>query len=110
MEKRGQAEIWETLTLFEVLAGIAVATFLILAALGYNSVTTFGKTYLKNDLQMISSAVSSSPAIIQVNYPIDKGYKVSFEEEIRIESEPSLALGGYKNLTLDLDGTLRQSK
>ena len=104
MQKKGQAEIWETLTLFEVLIGITVATFLILAALGHNSFTTFGKTYLKNDLQMVSDAVLSSPANMQFIYPIESGYKVSIGESINIESEPSIGFGDYENLTLNSPG------
>ncbi len=109
MQKGGQAEIWETLTLFEVLIGITVAVFLIIAALGYNSFTSFGKTYIKQDLQMVSDAVLSSPANIQLNYPVDSGYKVSFGDEIAIESEPSISFGKYNNLTLNSDWASRHT-
>ena len=103
MQKRGQAEIWETLSLFEVLAGISVAVFMIIAALGYNSVTPFGKTYLKLDLQMMSGAISSSPANMVFQYPVDAGYHVSLTNPVSIESESSLGFGKYNNLTLNSD-------
>lgn len=101
MQKKAQAEIWETLTLFEVLAGIAIATFLVIAALGYNSVTPFGKTYLKQDLHMLLGAISSSPGNMVFQYPVDSGYRVSLTDTISAESEPSLGLGKYNNLTLN---------
>lgn len=108
MQKRGQSEIWETLSLFEVLAGLAIASLLIIAALGLNTFTSFGRDYLTQDLKLISGAVSSSPASVTVYYPISSGYQVSFDDGIKINSEPSIIPGDYRNLTLKSSGPSRQ--
>lgn len=109
MQKRGQAEVLETLTLFELLAGFAVATILILAALGYNNFTAFSKTYLEKDLAMVHDAVSASPAVIKVEYPVSSSFRVEVtDEKINIASSDSLGLGSYSNHTVQSDGIAKR--
>ena len=109
MQKRGQSEILETLTLFELLAGFAVASMLILAALGYNSFTSFGKVYLQNDLRMVYAAVSVSPSQITVRYPVSSSFTVSLEDDkVNVGSSTSLGLGSYFNQTIQSDGVSKR--
>ncbi len=109
MQKRAQAEILETLTLFELLAGFAVATFLILAALGYNNFTSFGKAYLENDLMMVHDAASASPAEITVMYPVSSSFDVKISDKVEVASSTSLGLGSYYNHTIQHNGFLERS-
>ncbi|MDD4877809.1 MAG: hypothetical protein PHO02_02105 [Candidatus Nanoarchaeia archaeon] len=77
LNKKGEAEEMETLTLFDIIIGIAVAVLLILAVFSYSGLSGLGKLYVENDLSMMVSALMSSPGDIIAKYPLSPNYKVS---------------------------------
>lgn len=96
--KRGEAEELETLTLFDVVLGIVVATFLILAALSFSSISSFGRLYLEKDISILTSAILSSPGHITLNYPVGRDYKVQMCDpvtnicnQVRVQHDATVA-------------------
>lgn len=94
MHKRGQIEAQQILTLMEVLAGIAVVVFLILAATGYNSFTEFNRAFLKEDVKMLSNAVVASPGEVQVAYNLNDDYSIEIGDDVKVLDNP-LAKGKH---------------
>ncbi|HII15111.1 MAG TPA: hypothetical protein HA362_02255 [Nanoarchaeota archaeon] len=95
--KRGEAEELETLTLFDVVLGIVVATFLVIAALSFSSISSFGRLYLEKDVSLLTSAVLSSPGQITLKYPIGEDYRVQMCEpetnicnHVKVVHDPTL--------------------
>lgn len=80
MNKRGQAEVSETMVVFEILAAIVVGTFFILAALTFNQHTKFSKIYLEEDSKMMYNSVASSPDYLKFNYTHAKMYQININE------------------------------
>jgi len=103
MNKRGQAETLELTTLFEVLIGLAVAAFLIFAALNWNSLTTFNKVYLEEDLKLLSNSVLSTPSSVKVTYPLNSNFNIKIGDEIRVIHTPKLI--GVEESDLILEST-----
>lgn len=76
LDKRGEAEELETITLFDIILGIMVAAFLILAAVSFSGLSSYGKVYLESDLSFLTGAVLSAPGHVAVKYPISPDYKI----------------------------------
>lgn len=77
LNKRGEAEEMETLTLFDIIIGIAVAVLLILVTVSYSGMSGLGKLYVETDLSLMVSALMSSPGEIMAKYPISPNYKIT---------------------------------
>ncbi|MDI6738044.1 MAG: hypothetical protein QME12_06040 [Nanoarchaeota archaeon] len=75
--KKGEAEEMETLTLFDIIIGLAVAILLILVTVSYTGLSGLGKLYVENDLSLMVSALLSSPGEITARYPLSPDYKIS---------------------------------
>lgn len=88
MHKRGQIEAQQILTLMEVLLGIAVVVFLIMAATGYNSFTEFNRAFLKEDVKMLSNAVIASPGEVEVNYDLNDEYSIEITDDVKVLDNP----------------------
>ncbi len=89
MDKRGEAETLQLTMLFEILIGIAIASFLILAALNWNSVSNFNKVYVQEDLKLLSNAVMSVPGEMQVKYPLSSNLKIEMTPDyVKVLSKP----------------------
>lgn len=103
MDKRGEAETLELSMLFEILIGLAVAGFLIMAALSWNSLSNFNKVYVEEDLQLLSNSLLSSPSEITYNYPLSSNLKVEMSPNtVKVVSSPGFfALTEESNLVLD---------
>ena len=90
MNKRGEAESLELTMLFEILIGITIAAFLILAALNWNSLSNFNKLYAEEDLKLLSNTLLSVPGEISYKYSLSSNLKVEMSPtNIRIISNPS---------------------
>lgn len=90
MHKRGQVEALETSQIFEILAAIAIAAFLILAALSWNSISNFGKVYLEEDLKLATNAVLSAPSPVKLSYPVSSNYKIELKDKVHILHNPGV--------------------
>lgn len=75
--RRGEAEEMETLTLFDIIIGLAVAVLLILVTVSYSGMSGLGKLYIETDLSMMVSTLMSSPGEIIAKYPLSPNYKIS---------------------------------
>ncbi|MFA5887758.1 MAG: hypothetical protein WC852_03550 [Candidatus Nanoarchaeia archaeon] len=76
LNKRGEAEEMETLTLFDIIIGIAVAAILILSAVSYSGLSGLGRLYVENDMSLMVSTLLSTPGEITARYPISPDYKL----------------------------------
>lgn len=81
MNKRGEAEELETITLFDIVLGIMVAAFLIIATVSFSGLSSYGKLYLESDISLLTGAVLSSPGNIIVKYPMSPDYKIELCSE-----------------------------
>ena len=107
LNKRGEAEEMETLTLFDIIMGIAVAAILILSAVSYSGLSGLGRLYVENDMSLMVSALLSTPGEITARYPISPDYYlqgICLEnnegcKKIKVVHEAS-ALGAFKKETL----------
>lgn len=90
MKRRGQVEVLELTTLFDIIIGLMIATFLIIAATSWNSVSNFNKVYLEEELKLLSNSVLSSPASVKVTYPLSTNYKIEMKEEIKVVHTPKM--------------------
>ncbi len=102
MNRRGEAEELETITLFDIILGIMVAAFLIIAAVSFSGLSSYGKVYLESDISLLTGAVLSAPGDIAVKYPISPDYKIEMCSEttkecnkIIVRHKPS-ALGSIR--------------
>lgn len=75
--RKGEAEEMETLTLFDIIIGLAVAVLLILVTVSYSGMSGLGKLYVETDLSMMVSALMSSPGEIMAKYPLSPNYKIT---------------------------------
>ncbi|MBU2590214.1 MAG: hypothetical protein KKF52_02765 [Nanoarchaeota archaeon] len=90
MNKRGEAETLELTMLFEILIGIAIAAFLVLAALNWNSLSNFNQLYVEEDLMLLSNTLLSTPGAVSYKYPLSSSLKVEMTPtNIKIVSSPS---------------------
>ncbi len=107
--KRGQAEAQQILTVIEVLMGLAVVIFLILAATSYNSFTGFNRAFLKEDLKMVINAISSSNGDIEMEYDINADYEVVMkEDDIDVVEKPTTALKGKQVLVMGYSSSTKE--
>lgn len=74
--KKGEAEEMETLTLFDIIIGIAVAAILILSAVSYSGLSGLGRLYVENDMSLMVSTLLSTPGEITARYPISPDYDI----------------------------------
>lgn len=104
MHKRGQAEVMQLSQLFDILIGIAVASFLIIAALTWNSMTGYNKAYLEDDLKFVSNAALSSPNHVKITYPASTNYVIEMTDKVKVVHNPSLTATWEKtNLVFEAD-------
>lgn len=75
--RRGEAEEMETLSLFDIIIGIAVAAIMILGVYSYTGMSERGKYYTENDLSLMVGSLLSSPGEIIARYPISPDYRVA---------------------------------
>lgn len=91
MNKRGQAEVSQTMIVFEILAAIVVATFFILSALTFNQHTKFNRVYLQEDAKLMHNVISSSPDYVRFNYTHSQSYQVKLlDQEAQVNSDLKL--------------------
>ncbi|MFH1065787.1 MAG: hypothetical protein V1734_04765 [Nanoarchaeota archaeon] len=74
--KKGEAEEMETLTLFDIIIGIAVAAILILSAVSYSGLSGLGRLYVENDMSLMVSTLLSNPGEVTARYPISPDYEI----------------------------------
>lgn len=77
LSRKGEAEEMETLTLFDIIIGLAVAVMLILVTVSYTGLSGLGKMYVESDLSLMVSALLSSPGEITARYPLSPDYKIA---------------------------------
>lgn len=91
MRKKGQAEVLQISLIFELIAAIIVASFLLYAAISYSSLTEFNKKYLERDLGLLMNAVYSTPGFVEVVYPVSEQYRVDISAgKVAVEQDLSL--------------------
>ena len=86
MKKKGQVEVWEITTLFEVILAVFIAIFLISSALTYSSYSGFNKAYLKEDVRLLINAIHAAPGDMKVTYPVSDSYSVKVAKEVKVGS------------------------
>jgi hypothetical protein len=108
MNKRGQSEVMQLMTLFEILVGIMVATFLILGAVTFNSQTKFEKNYIEEDMKLMVNSLLASPSYIEFNYTYPKHYDIKLgEDKIEVIKDVKISnLGEKHSLILTKEGPL----
>lgn len=116
LDKRGEAEELETITLFDIILGIMVAAFLIIATVSFSGLSSYGKVYLESDLSFLTGAVLSAPGDIIIRYPISPDYKIEMcDKEIQecdkiiVHHEPS-ALGSIRKELLVFEASPAEVK
>ncbi len=90
MKKRGQAEVLQTMLLFELLLGILIAGILIYSASNFGTMTNFNEEFLEKDLSLMSNTILAAPGKIIVVYPIDSNYNIEITETVNVETSKSL--------------------
>ncbi|MEK6864277.1 MAG: hypothetical protein AABX27_03220 [Nanoarchaeota archaeon] len=107
LNKKGEAEEMETLTLFDIIIGIAVAAILILSAVSYSGLSGLGRLYVENDMSLMVSTLLSTPGEITARYPISPDYDIQGIcpedtekcKKIKVVHTPS-ALGAFQKKTM----------
>ncbi|MBU2638704.1 MAG: hypothetical protein KJ955_07050 [Nanoarchaeota archaeon] len=116
LDKRGEAEDLETITLFDIILGIMVAAFLILATVSFSGLSSYGKVYLESDISLLTGAVLSAPGNIIIRYPISPDYKIEMcDQEIKecrqiIVHHESTALGSIRKELLIFEASPTEVK
>jgi len=73
----------------EIILGLTIVVFLLLAATSYNSFTSFNKEFLIEDLKMVMDSVVATPGEVKVTYDINGRYGLKMEEDnIKVEEDP----------------------
>ncbi|MFH1455321.1 MAG: hypothetical protein ABIF40_00015 [archaeon] len=86
MNKRGQAEVLQTMLMFEIMLALLVAGILVFAAANFGTLSSFNEDFLEKDLSLLSSTVLASPGGITVVYPVDEAYAIEITDEVTVES------------------------
>ncbi|MEA3378399.1 MAG: hypothetical protein U9Q69_02045 [Nanoarchaeota archaeon] len=81
MNKRGQSEIWEISTIFEIIIALIVASFFIMGATSYHQYTKFDKYYLEEEMKLLVNTVAASPGYTKFNYAHSKLYNINAKEK-----------------------------
>lgn len=112
MNKRGQSEVLELTTLFEIVLGLVIAGFFIMMAFTFNQHTKFDKYYLEQDMKMLINTIQSAPNYVDFNYEHAKIYDISISEN-KIDVKRNLKITSLtkKNiLNLKKDGPFETIK
>ena len=99
--KRGQAEIWQIDTLFQLIIGMLVASAMFYAVYNLNYSDDFSKQLIKEDIGLILETLKTVPDDVKIEYPLTKG---DFEVII---IDGDVTVTGDKNL---LDNILRNKR
>lgn len=81
MNKRGQGTVLLMKKVSELVIGLIVAGILIYSAANVDSLSTFNKVYIEEDIGLISNSMLASPGEIAVKYPIKEGYDLIITED-----------------------------
>jgi len=95
MNKKGEEQ--QSFLIIEVILGIIVATIFINAATNFDSISNSNTLYLKNDLEVLSETLLSSPGDIIYSYPIKSTYSVSVSDDsVTVSNNAGLIYSGDK--------------
>ncbi|MBM3200094.1 hypothetical protein FJZ53_04085 [Candidatus Woesearchaeota archaeon] len=68
MNKRGQSEVLTTTLMFELVIGALIAAMLMYAVMNVNQTSSFSKTYLEYDLDLVKEMAKSLPGDLDMVY------------------------------------------
>ncbi|MFH1828994.1 MAG: hypothetical protein ABH824_07070 [Nanoarchaeota archaeon] len=87
MEKRGQAEIWTTTLIFEVVLGVLISVLLVGAAVQYASVSEVSRVYVERDLSLLIETMYASAGDIDVSYSLTPAFKVDISDSVKVKRD-----------------------
>jgi len=105
INRKGQAEVWNVIMIFEVVLSVLIAAVLIYSAFNYAAASDLKKNYLEKDISLVVDAVSASGGKIKVFYPVTSAFNYEFSDGLRISR--NLVSGGvFSKSTLEISKDL----
>ena len=74
------AEVWQLLTVAELIMGLMLLTFFLVFVLTFTSASNFNKEYLEKDISLTALSVLSSPGDAQFKYPVKNSYELTIKD------------------------------
>ena len=98
--KRGQAEIWQIDSLFQLIIGMLVASAMIYAVYNLNYGEDFSRQLFEEDIGLTIEAIKIVPGDIELEYPLGKG-----NFEVKVVNNEVIVTGGSSIFDIALSDT-----